>query len=68
MEDRSKTFMAVAGVVGLLIVILGALDWNSQNHASALKLAACANPDSAACTMAACGNLNSVACALAVRK
>ena len=52
MSDDTKVWLAIMGVLALLIVCGGVVIHNYNQYQSTLRQAACANPESVACALA----------------
>jgi hypothetical protein len=52
MSDETKVWLAIMGVLALLIVCGGVVIHNYNQYQSTLRQAACANPESVACALA----------------
>ena len=52
MSDDTKVWLAICGVVAVIVLCGAGLIFNYANHQAVLKQAACANPESVACALA----------------
>lgn len=52
MSNDTKIWLAMFGLVALLLVGFGVLIWQENTHKAELQKIACVNPDSVACALA----------------
>ena len=52
MSDETKVWLAICGVVAVVVLCGAGLIFNHTHHQAALRQAACANPETVACALA----------------
>jgi hypothetical protein len=52
MSDETKVWLAICGVVSVIVLVGGLLILSYNTHQSELRKAACVNPDTVACALA----------------
>jgi hypothetical protein len=52
MSDETKVWLAICGVVSVVVLVGGLLILSYNTHQAELRKAACVNPDTVACALA----------------